>query len=270
MNQLIAIDGFAVCQDNSGRYCLNDLHRAAGGKNRHRPKYWLAQVQTQELVQELTKGEIPPLTGNQPVSVIHGGDNPGTYVCKELVYSYAMWISAAFNLKVIRTFDAIQTSQSATTAEDKIKAGILILESAAKMLNLSNSSKLAGYQTLQQFAGIPQLMPAYAIDAPADAVDGSSLPTKALSAILKENNIPVSPRKAYLRLQQLGIVERKQRPSSSAKAKNGMREFWSVTTKGLVYGKNVTSPQNPRETQPHFFDSKIKDLVELMMTANAA
>ena len=47
---------------------------------------------------------------NQPVSVIHGGNIHGTYVCKDLVYAYAMWISAKFHLKVIRGFDAAQNS----------------------------------------------------------------------------------------------------------------------------------------------------------------
>ena len=105
----IAIDGIEIRTDAQGRVCLNDLHKASGNERKNEPSLFLANKQTQELVRELTDTGIPVAQLIQPVSVVRGGLEQGTYVVKELVYSYAMWISASFNLKVIRTFDAMAT-----------------------------------------------------------------------------------------------------------------------------------------------------------------
>lgn len=124
MNQLLVIDGVSVRQDNSGRYCLNDLHRAAGGERRHEPSLWRNLQQTNELVQLLSDTGIP-------VSVIKGGVNQGTFVCKELVYSYAMWISAEFSLKVIRTYDSLASKLPVVSMPEEVQASIILLESAS-------------------------------------------------------------------------------------------------------------------------------------------
>lgn len=259
MNQLLVIDQVSVRRDQDGRYCLNDFHRAAGAEDRHSPNRWTRTESFNSLISELT-----PEMAFAPVDVQRGGINPGTYVCKELVYAYAMWISAAFHLKVIRTFDSVasQSSNGGPAFSDRIQAGVLLLESAAKTLNLSNSSKLGAYQKLQQVAGLPDLMPHYAIDAPADAVDGSSRPTQSLSQLLKTHNIRITASQAYQHMAKLGITEQKTRPSRSGT--NGVKRFWSLTAKGCMYGKNITSPVNPRETQPHFFESRFPELLRLL------
>jgi hypothetical protein len=98
-----------------GLYSLNDLHKAAGGEKKHQPANWLALQQTLDLVKELVTPENTgveqnqTLTKEQVLKVVNGGSSPGTFVCKELVYAYAMWISPAFNLRVIRAFDQMAT-----------------------------------------------------------------------------------------------------------------------------------------------------------------
>ncbi len=110
----LVVANTAIRQDREGRYCLNDLHKAAGGEKKHQPSNWLRADQTKELIEELqVEMSVPQIRGteeNQPVMTYQGGnDIQGTYVCKELVYAYAMWISPRFHLTVIRAFDALVT-----------------------------------------------------------------------------------------------------------------------------------------------------------------
>ncbi len=99
----LTVANIPVRQDAEGRICLNDLHRAAGGQQKDRPKYWLSNQQTKALVTELEIAGIPPIFEKQGV---------GTYVCRDLAYAYAMWISPAFFLKVVRVYDAVANSMT--------------------------------------------------------------------------------------------------------------------------------------------------------------
>lgn len=97
-----------------GLYSLNDLHKLSGGENRHRPTFFLNTEPTKELIAEIEAQDYDvdiPTSKNIAIKTVRGrGKKQGTYVCKELVYSYAMWVSAKFALIVIRTFDAITNS----------------------------------------------------------------------------------------------------------------------------------------------------------------
>ena len=115
-NQPLVIGEFSIRQDEDGRYCLNDLHRASGGKDKHRPTYFIRNEQTQDLIKEIESEDYDLQirtsknkhceNSHSAVKVINGGASRGTYVVEDLVYSYAMWISAKFHLMVIRAYRA--------------------------------------------------------------------------------------------------------------------------------------------------------------------
>jgi hypothetical protein len=102
--------------DDAGRFSLNDLHKAAGAETRHQPAQFIRLDSTAALLAELNNEQGG--MGN-PIVTINGGRAPGTFVSKELVYAYAMWISAKFHLQVIRTFDSVATGELAAPAAPK-------------------------------------------------------------------------------------------------------------------------------------------------------
>ncbi|WP_407410771.1 KilA-N domain-containing protein [Acinetobacter sp.] len=112
--QPLVIGEFSIRQDEDGRYSLADLHKASGNLAKHKPFNFLRVEQTQELIKEIEQVSDMSLGGKgqfsdmrSAVRVIHGGNNRGTYAVKEMVYAYAMWISAKFHLMVIRAYDAM-------------------------------------------------------------------------------------------------------------------------------------------------------------------
>ncbi|ELA08725.1 KilA, /APSES-type HTH DNA-binding domain [Moraxella macacae 0408225] len=98
---------------HNGLYSLNDLHKASGGADKHRPAFFLRNQETKELIAEVEQNsncaDLHSLKINQIAVITKEGTKGGTFVCRELVYRYAMWISAKFSLMVIRAFDALNT-----------------------------------------------------------------------------------------------------------------------------------------------------------------
>lgn len=157
------------------------------------------------------------------------------------------------------------TPAAPALANTPLTNDIAALELAARVLNVSESGKLGMIRHAFQHHAphlVPSL-PGYAVDAPSTSTTGSSEPTASATALLKQHGAKISAAKLNTLLQQHGYIEQLTRQSTS----KGAKAFWSVTAKGEAYGKNVTSPSNPRETQPHWYVGQFSALLELVGVA---
>ncbi|UZA25744.1 KilA-N domain-containing protein [Moraxella bovis] len=110
MSNLI-VANTSISQHN-GFFSLTDLHKSSGGADKHKPSNFMRNQETKELIAELEKE-------NTVAYHVKQGKQGGTYVCRELVYRYAMWISAKFSLMVIRAFDMMTGGANITAFATK-------------------------------------------------------------------------------------------------------------------------------------------------------
>jgi len=167
-------------------------------------------------------------------------------------------------MKVIKRWQELESKQPKPEAKslpdlDNLIAGA---NAIAKMFNYSESAKVTGLKRV--LANVqPELitmLPDYTVDKSSVTIADSSDVTKSLSALLKEFDVPLSALKANLKLLELGFLEHNSRKNS----KGEDVKFYSVTEKGLKYGKNLISDKNPRETQPHWFVSSFQKLANIL------
>ena len=102
-NQLTILEKQILQIDNL--YNLNLVHQANGELRKHQPSNFLRLDTTQELIAEIESD------GQTQAVKVYRGSQGGTYVCEELVLSYAMWISPKFHLIVLRAFLAMHRNQ---------------------------------------------------------------------------------------------------------------------------------------------------------------
>ena len=132
-----------------------------------------------------------------------------------------------------------------------IKDKIVVADWLTGFLNLNESSKLALAKTIAEPLGLPT--PDYT---PSKGV------LKSAGELLKENGISVSAQMFNQKMIEKGFMVERSRPSSNG----GTKKFKSITGEGLGFGENQVNPNNPKSTQPLYYEEKfIELLVELQL-----
>lgn len=141
-----------------------------------------------------------------------------------------------------------------------IESDLKAIGIVADILRASESSKLGMLRTYceQHAPRILPSLPAYAVDKPSDSQGDSSQPTLPISKIVDGIT---SAKRANLALHAAGLLEQRFREKSDGSQKS----FWSITEKGERYGKNLVSPSNSRETQPHWYACKSDEIAKIVI-----
>lgn len=141
----LVINNIPISTDGEGRFSLLDLHSASGGEAKDKPALFMANDSFKKFV-EVLKVDNPTF---DPVVRKRGRYTGGTWVVKELVYKYAMWVNAEFELKVIRTFDDVMNSRVPTETMASVNAIVKKIESDKQAASFCGR-ELANYRKIKK------------------------------------------------------------------------------------------------------------------------
>ncbi|MBX2824219.1 MAG: hypothetical protein KTR33_05785 [Gammaproteobacteria bacterium] len=86
-----------------------------------------------------------------------------------------------------------------------------------------------------------------------------------MTKLLKANDAPLSTVKANKLLLGLGILEERERESSTRPGL--MKKYKALTEAGEQYGFNQENPQSPGQTSPYYYRDSFADLLKLLLEA---
>lgn len=147
---------------------------------------------------------------------------------------------------VIKRWYELETQQ-VKPIHDNTAATMALVQCAAALLNASESGKIIMLQKAGKAIGADtSFLPDYVEDSAPGHV--GSMDTAAATALLTEFDTGITARAFNKLAESHGLIEKRMRNTS-----RGESWFWCVTKSANHLGKNITSPQNPRETQPHWY-----------------
>lgn len=165
-----------------GLYSLNDLHQVSGGTKATQPHQFLRNAQTKELIKEIG------CSANSRIAykTLRGGKLQGSWVSKELVYAYAMWISPQFHLQVIRAFDQMQSNKALSApAQLDYQRILFVLENGQR----TSATVLEDDEFVTSFSKLPNQIRNRVVVEPSLLLELSSAINERLKTIYKSHLI---------------------------------------------------------------------------------
>lgn len=132
--------------------------------------------------------------------------------------------------------------------KENVESRILLTEAYTRLLNINDTSKAMMLNSIAQDLGHPLL----------DYVPSKGV-MHSVTYLLKANGVEMSAQKFNKILAEKGFLEVMTRPT-----RGGEKHFYNIPDRWKEYGENQTSPQNPKETQPNWYDNKFHELLNLI------
>lgn len=183
----------------------------------------------------------------------NGQNRPCYILTKEDCLLLASGYDANLRAKIIKRWKLLETERMVATPENPqlqfVQTQVYLAEAISRNLRLNEASRLGMYQSIAEpyRLAIPQYVPSKGV-------------LKSASELLKEISSDISAIKFNQMLEAKGYVETLTRPASGGK----MRRFKNITDKGRAYGENEVNPKNQKETQPHWYVDKFKELYQIV------
>jgi prophage antirepressor-like protein len=200
--------------------------------------------------------------GPRGVTVINeSGMYESLFGCsKPIAKPFKKWLKTEVLPTIRKTGTYVKSGlQLLPTADQRAAEMRLQLEFAeltAKFLGLSDTSKQRMASQVAVHAGIPTaLLPAYS----------DEQLTEATSTLLAKHGSTLAAARVHVYLEGMGFLKQLGREGHAVK--DGKRQavtkhFWSIVGDGLQYGKNETSRENPRQTQPRWYVDTFASLLD--------
>ena len=213
-------------------------------------------IMPESQVIKLTNESISHLTGFRKLN--NAGENflteSGVY---KLIFKSRKPEAEKFQDWVTDTvLPSIRKTGSFSTSKEKelthFEKELIAVECVARMLNMSDVSKLGMMQKLFEVKGFDKnVLPAY--------VEKKRISFSA-TKLLEDRGKPMSALAFNKMLIADGFLEEKERKGSAGSVK----KFKALTTKGLQYGENLVSPKNDREVQPMYYEDSFDELLQII------
>jgi hypothetical protein len=228
---------------------------------------WRRSAQTLEYLDALHR--TVNLTERELIIVRKGGNDKnsqGTWIHKKLIIAFARWLNPDFAVWCDGVIEEILSQKTETISrKEEVESQLVGLEFTFKHLRPSEASKIGMTKTLFGKIGLEtSYLPEYSDEEH----------TFSAKALLEKFEIKISIQQFNKKMISAGFLETKTRKSSKYRTEKDvdgkevkipiLKEFKSLTEKGLEFGKNMISPKNQLETQPHYFENKFEELLKII------